>query len=107
MPSIIEIVTNKESTKGRTVTIGGQNVRLKRPQVPVTKANSDLLQFLDAVSLAEKYTELSPDETSQLLLTYAESKNFSRNQLMQVMPALTGATAKKLIDWGIIYVFTP
>ncbi len=50
MPAVIEIVTNKESTKGRTVMIGGQNVRVKRSLIPITEKNASVLQFLDTVS---------------------------------------------------------
>lgn len=106
LPAVIEIVTNKEATKGRTATIGNQKIRLKRTVLPVTKENAALLQFLDMVSQLEKYSELSLAESKQTLLAYARSKKFSRSQLGAVTPSLTGMTAKKLIDWGIIYEFT-
>ena len=32
-------------------------------------------------------------------------KCFTKDQLSEVIPALTGATAKKLIEWGMIYEF--
>ena len=32
-------------------------------------------------------------------------EKFSKELLTEVLPALTGATAKKLIEWGIIYEF--
>lgn len=106
IPAVIEIVTNKEATKGRTAIIGNQKIRLKRTALPITKENAALLQFLDMVSQLEKYSELSLAESKQTLLTYARTKKFSRSQLAAVTPALTGMTAKKLIDWGIIYEFT-
>ena len=72
MPATLEIVTSKESTKGRTVTVGSQAVRLKRPVTIITSENAELLQFLDAVSQAEKYSELSDPETGILLKNYAK-----------------------------------
>ena len=39
MPAILEIITSKEATKGRNVTVGSQNVRLKRPTVTITSEN--------------------------------------------------------------------
>lgn len=107
MPATLEIVTMKEATKGRTVTIGPQTVRLKRPPVEITSGNAGLLQFLDAVAQAEKYSELSEPEIAALLRNYAKKQQYSRNLLSDVLPAVTGATAKKLIEWGIIYEFTP
>ena len=46
------------------------------------------------------------EETINRLLAYAKKMQFKRNQLSEVSTALTGATAKKMIDWGMIYEFT-
>ena len=106
MPAVLEIVTSKESTKGRIVTVGSQTLRLKRPAVEITSENASLLQFLDVVSQAEKYSELSKPETGALLKRYAQKQNYSKELLSSVISAVTGSTAKRLIEWGIIYEFT-
>ena len=106
MPATLEIVTSKESTKGRTVTIGSQVVRLKRPVTTITSENAGLLQFLDAVSQAENYSELSDSDTGILLKNYAKQRNYSKELLSSVMSGITGFAAIKLIEWGIIYEFT-
>ena len=106
MPATLEIVTSRESTKGRTVIVGSQAVRLKRPATTITSENAGLLQFLDAVSQAEKYSELSDSGTGILLKNYAKQQNYSKELLSSVLPGITGPTAKKLIEWGIIYEFT-
>ena len=105
MPATLEIITSKESTKGRTVTVGSQTVRLKRPITTITSENAGLLQLLDAVSQAEKHSELSALETRILLKNYAKQQNYSKELLSSVLPSITGSTAKKLIEWGIIYEF--
>lgn len=105
MPAVMEIVTNKEATKGRMVTLGGQSVRLRRPSMPISTDNAELLQFLDAVSLVDKYAELSMEDSIRLLREYSRRKNFTRLQLSQTISTVTGTTAKKLIDWEIIYDF--
>ena len=106
MPATLEIVTSKESTKGRTVTVGSQAVRLKRPVTTITSENAGLLQFLDAVSQAEKYSELSNCDTGILLKNYAKRRNYSKELLSSVLSGITGSAAIKLIEWGIIYEFT-
>ncbi len=106
MPATLEIVTSKESTKGRTVTIGSQAVRLKRPVTTITSENAGLLQFLDAVSQAENYSELSDSDTGILLKNYAKQRNYSKELLSSVLSGITGSAAIKLIEWGIIYEFT-
>lgn len=106
MPATLEIVTNKESTKGRIITIGGQSVRVKRSTIPITNDNVQLLQFLDTVAVVEKYSELSETAMIERLRQYLRQCNLSQKQLSDVAPALTGNTAKKLIEWGMIYEFT-
>ena len=101
----MEVVSNKESSNGRNVKIGPQKVRVKKSAVPVTKDNALILQFLDAVNHAEKYSELSQKDTEEILLEYARKQKFSRKQLMEVSVCMSGATAKKLVEWGIVYEF--
>ena len=105
MPAVIEIVTNREATNGRTLMVGNQKVRVKKSAIPVSEDNAELLQLLDSVGQAEKYTELTIEETVDVLITYMRKKKFTKKQLSDVSSVLTGATAKKLIEWGMIYEF--
>ena len=83
-----------------------QAVRLKRPVTTITSENAGLLQFLDAVFHAEKYSELSNSDTGILLKNYAKQRNYSKELLSSVLSGITGSAAIKLIEWGIIYEFT-
>ena len=105
MPAVMEVVTNRESTNGRMIMVGNQKVRVKKSSIPVSETNAELLQLLDIVGQAEKYTELTIKETITILITYMRKKKFTKKQLSEVTAALTGATAKKLIEWGMIYEF--
>lgn len=105
MPAVIEIVTNRESTNGRMLMIGNQKVRVKKSSISVSEDNAELLQLLDAIGQAERYTELTIEETVDILITYIRKKRFTKRQLSDVSSALTGATAKKMIEWGMIYEF--
>lgn len=98
MPAVIEVVTNREATNGRTITVGSERVRIKKAPIMVSDSNADLLQLLDSIGQAEKYTELSIHETIDILISYVRKKCFTKDQLSEVIPALTGATAKKLIE---------
>lgn len=106
MPAVIEIVTNRESSNSRMVRLGSYYIRLKKASVKVSDTNAELLQLLDGISQAEKYTELSLDKTIEVMNQYVKEKKFTKEQLLEVTPALTGATAKRLIEWGMIYEFT-
>lgn len=105
MPAIIEVVTNREATNGRMVMVGNQKVRVKKSSVTISESNAELLQLLDAIGQAEKYTELTIKETIEKLIVYMRKKRFTQKQLSEVSYFLTGTTAKKLIEWGMIYEF--
>lgn len=105
MPAVIEIVTNREATNGRMITVGNQKVRIKKSTVIVSNSNAELLQFLDSIGQAEKYAELPMEETIDTMFSYVKQKGFTKEQLSEVSSSLTGATAKKLIQWGMIYEF--
>lgn len=58
------------------------------------------MQLLDGIGQVEKYTELDIDKSVEKVLSYVKKKQFSKEQLSEVAPVITGATAKKLIEWG-------
>lgn len=60
---------------------------------------------LGAVSRAEKYSELSENDTKAVLCNYARKQTYSQELLASVLPDTTGYTAKKLIEWGITSEF--
>ena len=105
MPAVIEVVTNREATNGRMIMVGNLKVRIKKPSVTVSDSNAEILQLLDSIGQAEKYTELPLEETIDTMISYIKQKRFTKEQLSQVSSILTGATAKKLIEWGMIYEF--
>ena len=105
MPAVIEIVTNRESSNGRFVKIGNQKLRVKRTSINISKSNVEILQLIDSIGWIEQYSELPTQETINKIIKYIRSKKFTKNQLLEVSSYLTGATAKRLIEWGIIYEF--
>ena len=105
MPAVIEIVTNREASNGRMITVGSQRVRIKKPAITVSDSNAELLQLLDTIGQTEKYTELTKEETVETLISYMRKKRFTKEQLSEVSAVITGATAKKMIEWGMIYEF--
>ena len=101
MPSVIEIVTNREVTNGCMVMVGNQKVRVKQSAITIDNSNAELLQFLDAISQAEEYTELSMQETIEIFRSYAKQKHFTKAELLELSSALTSEIKKKMIDWKL------
>ena len=86
VPAIIEIVTNREATNGRTVTVGNQKVRIKKAAGAVSDNNADLLQFLDCIGQAKKYSELSMEEIIEIMGAFGKWKGFTRDPTGNVTP---------------------
>lgn len=105
MSPVIEIVSNKESSNGRTVNICGLRVRIKKPVTTISEKNADILQLIDCVVQSKDYSELSEKETIKKILSYMRKRKFTKKELLEVTPNLTGSAAKKLIEWGLIYEF--
>lgn len=82
------------------ITVGNKKVRIKKSSVTISENNAELLRFLDGIAQIEKYTELSMEETKEIMLSYLKQKRFTKEQLLEITSGLTGATAKKLIVWG-------
>ena len=45
------------------------------------------------------------EETIEIMNAYVKRKGFTREQLAGVTSGMTGAVAKKLIEWGQVYEF--
>lgn len=45
------------------------------------------------------------EDTIDTMRSYVKKKRFTKEQLSEVTSVITGATAKKLIEWGMIYEF--
>lgn len=62
---------------------------------------------MDTIAQMDRYTELTSQDAIELLKKYIREKGFTQSQLSAVIPAITGMTAKKLIESGFVYEFAP
>ncbi|MCK9323336.1 MAG: DUF6088 family protein [Candidatus Methanomethylophilaceae archaeon] len=81
LPSVIEIVTNRESTRGRLVDIGDQQVRIRCPVVPINRDNVKILQFLDFMNRMSK-EEASSLNKDQALKKYLKKSEFKGSDVL-------------------------
>ena len=69
-PAIIEIVTNKETSKGRKIDIGNKKIIIKKAKQTITNDNYRILQFLDLMSNYEKWAECNDSTVKNILLKF-------------------------------------
>lgn len=66
-PSCYEICSNEATTKQRKLDIDGRQVIVYKPVVNITKENIGSLQFLDLMSIIDKYSEIDGEEYTRRL----------------------------------------
>lgn len=58
-PACIEVCSNEATTKQRKLCIDGRNLIVYKPITEITKENQTALQFLDLMTIIDKYSEIS------------------------------------------------
>ena len=101
VPNLLELVTNKESTRVRDIYIGNQRVRARRSRATVTKDNAKVLQFLDLMN------SISPsfmDETERHMLSkYIKASGVTRNDVSQYAGLFPAKAMKNMMESGAVY----
>ena len=101
VPNLIELVTNNESTRVRTITIGPQRVKARRSRTTVTKENVNILQFLD---LMNSITPATMGETEKFMLRkYIKDSGVTRNAVTQYANLFPARATKNMIESGAAY----
>ena len=101
VPNLLELVTNKESTRIRDVYIGNQRVRARRSRTTVTKDNVKALQFLDLMN------SISPsfmDDTERYMLSkYIKASGVTRDDVSQYAGFFPAKAMKNMMESGAVY----
>lgn len=104
VPNVIEIITNKESSKNRVITVGNQRVRLKRSRVKINEYNYSILQLLELINQIDlnSLSEKSIDK----LRKYVRTQSIKRRDVDEFLSKFPSRTEKNIIESGIISEFT-
>ena len=97
VPAVLEVVTNRTSSKKYTFQIGRQRAFVRKAKTEITSQNARILQFLDMFSY------LGMDEVmrkKEQIVEYA-NKTFSRGSIVPYLKYYPTATLKKLFETGI------
>jgi hypothetical protein len=96
VPSVIEIVSNNEPSRKRSVTVGTQSLILRKPHVTVTNENVYTLQILDLINLIDlKNVDIAR------LQSYIHDRNISIEDVNKYIGYYPSRVSKKLIESGI------
>lgn len=102
IPSVVEIVTNKESSRKRETKIGKFKVILRKPRIPVTKDNIDILPLLDMINTEDR--DFLNKHTSEIK-DYCQSKDISFNDVLKYVEYYPTSVSQKILQRGFRNVF--
>lgn len=101
VPNELEIMTNYESSRGRTAKIGKQVVHLKKSRVEVTQNNVDVLKLLELLNMMSE--EQLKNNGGVVLRRYLQEHQISRSDINKYIDFYPLSVSKGLIKSGVIY----
>lgn len=104
VPSIKEIATNKEASRGRNVKAKDSLIRLRSPRAKVEKENYRILQLLDAINECEKWSEYDLQTTYDIIKKYINSSDIKTSMLLEYLRFYPSKVSKKIFESGLLNV---
>ncbi len=101
MSNIPEIQTNNENSKLRRITVGNQEVILRKSRVAIDNENIFVLQFLEMMNcISPDYFD---DERKSSIKEWIRKNNISQELVTKYAPYFPDKTMRNLIESGVIY----
>lgn len=105
VPVVKDIVTNKESSRGRTVFIKSREIRVKKPRAEVSNGNCLILQILDLINEYEKYSEYEVAKTYEIIAEYIKQTEIAKQKALDYLSLYPARVAKVLLESGLYSAF--
>ena len=101
-PSCYEICSNEATTKQRKQEIDGNIIVVYKPVTDVTETNRSALQFLDLMSVIDKYSEISGAELVGKLKKYVASVKLDFSVVKKYLPLYPDKVYRNIYDGGLM-----
>lgn len=101
-PSVYEICTNAATTKQRKIEIDGNNLIIYKPLSVITKENIRELEFLDLMTVIDKYSELSGEEYKNKLREYVNNVDINFNIVKKYISLFPAVVYKNIYEGGLM-----
>lgn len=101
-PSCYEICSNEATTKQRKLEIDGNTIVVYKPVKKVTEKNKSALQFLDLMSVIDKYSEISGSEFKSKLKKYIATVKLNFDVVKEYLPFYPDKVYRNIYDGGLM-----
>lgn len=101
-PSCYEICSNEATTKQRKQEINGNIIVVYKPVADVTETNKTALQFLDLMSVIDKYSEITGAELAGKLKKYVQSVKLDFSVVKEYLPFYPDKVYRNIYEGGLM-----
>ncbi len=101
-PSCYEVCSNEATTKQRKLEVDGYTIVVYKPVVSVMEKNKSVLQFLDLMTVIDKYSEVSGSELKWKLKKYVETVELDFDQVKEYLKYYPDKVYKNIYDGGLM-----
>ncbi len=102
-PSVIEVCSNKATTKQRKLNIDGYSIIVYQPAVDINEYNKATLQFLDLMTSINKISEIKGEELLIKIKEYIKATNVDFNCVKKYINKYPPVVYKNIYDLGLMY----
>ena len=101
-PAAYEVCSNEATTKQRKQTIDGNAIIVYKPMTTITEKNKSSLQFLDLMSVIDKYSEVTGRERIERLKRFAELIRVDFSVVKDLLPLCSDRVYRNIYEGGLM-----
>ena len=101
-PACYEVCSNEASTKQRKQKIDGNTIVVYKPVADISEENKTALQFLDLMSVIDKYSEISGAELVNKLKKYVETVGIDFSIVKKYLPLYPDRVYRNIYEGGLM-----
>ena len=101
-PSCYEVCSNEATTKQRKQVVDGNTIIVYKPVTDITEKNKSVLQFLDLMSMLDKYSEISGKELAIRLKKYVKTVKVDFSVVMELLSLYPDKVYRNIYEGGLM-----
>ena len=101
-PSCYEVCSNEATTKQRKQVVDGNTIIVYKPVTDITEKNKSVLQFLDLMSMLDKYSEISGKELAIRLKKYVKTVKVDFSVVKELLSLYPDKVYRNIYEGGLM-----